>query len=435
MAGFYGGDTEQMRNHAQACASGSQRIHDVTTAVNAVVDSVVWTGPDAIAFRALWHGTIKPGIIARANEVRSKGDEIEQHAQEQDHASGPTDLSDLLDRIGGPLRNRPPLLPTAPYFGPFATEQWQRIKDGIERSRGGGGGSWGAEEQYFYGDEGYGPGNAASDDRAVGDKEAGGSYWEGREGDGEVGYFDGYADARASSGSHTTEDGYGNRTTSGGGRAGAELGLDAGLTGPDGSPAVTMSGRLGAEAYSEGGATAGPDGLSAGVAAGAGAYGDLSFTSFGPGGEQTTVGLSAYGGAEAHANLYGHLVRNDEGQVNGFTFGAEGGAFMGGKVEADFHQVAPGGWFSHSGSLGVDAGVSAGGGGSAIISTDEIGFHLDLGFAMGAGPSASYGFSIHPNEIVNDILPGDYDLDDMIGDARGAFDAAGRFFGSINPFD
>lgn len=435
MAGFYGGDTEQMRTHAQACATGSQRIHDVTTAISAVVDSVVWTGPDAIAFRALWHGTVKPRIIDRANEIRSKGDEVEQHAQEQDHVSGPTDLSDLLDRIGGPLRNRPPLLPTAPHLGPLTPELVERIFRGIEQSEEGWEESVAPKDRYFYGDEGYGPGNAASDGRAVGDEDAGGSYWDGREVDGDAGYLDRYVSSRASSGSHTTEDGYGNRTTSGGGRAGAELGFDAGFTGPDGNPAATVSGRLGAEAYSEGGATEGPDGVSAGVAAGVGAYGDLSSTVLGPGGEQITVGLSAYAGAEAHMNAYGYKVRNDEGQVNGIAFGADGGAFMGARAEADFHQVAPGGWFSHSGSAGAEAGVGIGGGGSAVISTDEIGFHLDLGFAVGPGASASYGISIHPNEIVNDILPGDYDLDDMIGDAKGAFDAAGDFFGSLNPFD
>lgn len=102
MAGFYGGDTEQMRAQAQACQTGSQRIQDLTSAISAFVDSVPWMGPDAIAFRALWHGTVKPGMIAKAEDIRAKGIELGDHATEQDSTSS---------AVGGGMIGAVPQLP------------------------------------------------------------------------------------------------------------------------------------------------------------------------------------------------------------------------------------------------------------------------------------------------------------------------------------
>lgn len=295
-----------------------------------------------------------------------------------------------------------------------------------------GGGSWG--EQYFYGDEGYGPESAASDARPVGDAEDGGSHWDGRELDGDLGFFDGYSHTRASSGSHTTEDSYGNGTTSGGGRAGAEIGFD-GLLGGEEGPSIAMNGRAGGEAYSEGGMTTGPDGLSIGGGAGIGVYADFGATFNGIDGSSIGTEVGGYAGAEAHANFYAHNTRNDEGQVNGFTFGADAGAFMGAKGDLGFETVSPGGWLSASGSLSAEAGVGVGGDAGAVISTDQIGFSLGGDIATGLGFGGDISISIHPNEIVNDIFPGDYDLDDMLSDASGSFEGARDFLGSLNPFD
>src|SRR5690625_7068149 len=83
MAGFYGGDTEQMRMHGAASQRGAQRIADITAAMGASIDSVLWQGPDAEAFRALWHSSVKPGMLARAEEVRATGQELDQHAEQQ----------------------------------------------------------------------------------------------------------------------------------------------------------------------------------------------------------------------------------------------------------------------------------------------------------------------------------------------------------------
>src|SRR5690625_2558872 len=98
MAGFYGGDTEQMRMHGAASQRGAQRIADITAAMGASIDSVLWQGPDAEAFRALWHSSVKPGMLARAKEVRATGQELDQHAEQQEQARSEEHTSELQSR-------------------------------------------------------------------------------------------------------------------------------------------------------------------------------------------------------------------------------------------------------------------------------------------------------------------------------------------------
>ncbi|MFC7458792.1 WXG100 family type VII secretion target [Brachybacterium sp. GCM10030267] len=437
MAGFYGADTEQLRSQASAFGQGAQRIADLADTATALIDSVEWVGPDATAFREHWHGTVRPRMLASEHDIRGSQRELEQHATEQDQASS-----------GGML-----YLPSLPDFGPFPFPYPMPfpmplpggpLDPGILR-RGlgdafsdwftGGGGSG---PQGFYGGPGYGVGNAASDGRPVGQYSSGGSHWDGREIDNELGYADGYANTRASAGHSTTVDAYGNTTHTAGARAGAEIGFDEKLNLPGGASYQT-DGRVGAEAYGEAGVTYGPDGASAGAAAGAGAYGDIHGTLAGPHGASATVGATGYAGAEAHANAYAHATRNDEGNVNGFTFGADAGAFAGAKADADIARTSPGGWLSSSASFGVEAGAGLGGSVGGTVSTDEVGIAVGGDVAAALGVKADLAVSIHPNEIVNDITPGDYNLDDAIGDAKGAFDGAtevaGDVVGAINPFD
>ena len=53
MAGFQGGDTEQMRQQGTAFEQGSRTVDEITDATTRLIDSVPWMGPDAVAFRAL----------------------------------------------------------------------------------------------------------------------------------------------------------------------------------------------------------------------------------------------------------------------------------------------------------------------------------------------------------------------------------------------
>ncbi|WP_246955660.1 hypothetical protein [Brachybacterium sp. Marseille-Q7125] len=419
MSGFYGGVPEQMRAQGVACRQGSQTIIQTTDAVTALIDSVPWLGPDAIAFRALWHGQVKPSLYAKAEDIRAKGEEITQHAEEQDHVSNSDgggggifdavrDFIEDLFQPGGPFG---PGLPGGP-FSPMNPAIIDFLKDSLMD-----GGQRPGQE--MYGGSGYhGRGQAAGNDRPLGAYNDDFSFGDGRELEGDLGYADVYARGGASFGGNHTVDKYGNHTGTIGGRAGAEVGFEGSLNGPNGS--VTGSANAGAEAYAEAGGTVGPDGFSAGGKAGIGAYANGSITSETIGGGSQSVDGQAYAGAYASANAYSHATRNADGNINGWTLGADARAFAGAEAGATFGESSPGGWFSGSTEIKAKAGAGGGAGGGAVISTDAIGFNVSGELAAGLGLKGSTSFAIHPNAIVDTFTPGDYNLDDAISDG-GAF--------------
>lgn len=422
MSGFFGAQTDQLRAQAEACRRSSGALHDLIGTTSSLIASVEWSGPDADAFRERWAVEVRARLTERAEALQSRSEELREHAEEQDNASE-GDGGTASARFGTPL--------PFPFPMPFPLQF-----PGGAGPGGSGPGEMG-EPPYFYGDEGYGTGNAAGDERPVGEHQAGGSHWDGREIDEDIGYLDGYANTRASAGADVTVDDHGNTTRSAGARAGAEIGFDELLNGPFGT-SIAADGRIGAEAYGEAGVTYG-DGVSAGAAAGAGVYGDLSATLAGPLDASTRIGVDGYAGAEAHANAYSHATRNDDGNISGWSVGFDGGLFAGAKADADFSSVSPGGWMSASGSLGVDAGASIGGGAGAVVSTDAVGFNLGGDIALGLGLEGDIALSISPNNIVDTFTPGDYNLDDAISDASGALDTATSAVGDalsfVNPFD
>lgn len=200
MAGFYGADTEQLRVQADACQRGSGTLHDLIGTTSALIASVDWKGPDADAFRERWDSEVRGRLTERAEILHRRAEELREHAEEQDATSG--------DGGGASL---PPFGTPMPFPFPLPFPISRPGSDGA-------GGS-----PYFYGDEGYGTGNAAGDERPVGEHDAGGSHWDGREIDEDFGFFDGYANTRASARTSTTVDAYGNTTHTAGARAGAEI--------------------------------------------------------------------------------------------------------------------------------------------------------------------------------------------------------------------
>lgn len=432
MAGFYGGDTDQLRQHGVATRQGAQALHELTERVAAVIDAASWVGPDAEAFRAQWHGTLAPGLRMRADTLRGSGDQLDQHAEEQDRASSAgADGGGLFDLIGD-LHVQLPLL-GGPLVGhPLTPEVIRHLADGMHDWFTGGDAE-GDHSMYGSGED-FGEGQVAADGRPVGPSEAGGSHWEGREFDNERGYFDGYAETRASAGAHVTTDEFGNHTASAGARAGAEIGFDEMAYGPDGQPLISADGRVGAEAYAEGGASIGPDGASAGARAGAGVYGDLSNTFHGPMGSSYEIGVEGYAGAHAETNAYANLTRNEDGQINGAEWGAGAEAFAGAEGAASFERTSPGGWFSSEGSAGGQAGFGVGASTGGSFSTDEISFGLGGEFALYGGGTGNLSVAIHPNAIVDSFTPGDYDIDDALGDASGAARDAGHWVADRWPF-
>ncbi|WP_394215534.1 WXG100 family type VII secretion target [Brachybacterium vulturis] len=432
MAGFYGSDTDHLRQHGAASRQGAQALIELTDRVTAVIDAASWVGSDAEAFRTQWHGTVKARLRTQADTLRGTGDQLDQHAEEQDQAStADGGGGGLLDLIGDP-HVQPPLL-GGPLNGlPLTADVLRDLADGLDNWFTGGDAEG---DQHLYGSgEDFGEGQVAADGRPIGPSDAGGSHWEGREIDNERGYSDGYAETRASAGAHATQDEYGNHTASAGARAGAEIGFDEMLYGPDGTPLISADGRAGAEAYAEGGASIGLDGASAGARAGAGVYGDISNTFHGPMGSSYEIGVEGYAGAHAEANAYANLTRNEDGQMNGVEWGAGAEAFAGAEGAVEFERTSPGGWFSSEGSVGAQGGFGAGSSSGGSISTDEISFGLGGEFAVYGGGTGDLSAAIHPNAIVDSFTPGDYNLDDAFGDASGAAHDAGHWVADTWPF-
>lgn len=432
MTGFYGADTVQLRDQGTASRQGAQGLTELADRVSAAIDAAAWVGSDADAFRAEWHGRLKPGLHTQAETLRGQGDQLDLHAVEQDQASagegGGGGLRDLigdlhvqLPLIGGPLSGRP-----------LTPDVIRDLADGLDDWFTGGDAE-GDHHMYGAGED-FGETQVAADGRPIGPAEAGGSHWDGREIDNERGYFDGYAETRASAGAHVTQDQYGNYTASAGARAAAEIGFDEAVYGPDGQPLISADGRAGAEAYAEGGASIGPDGVSAGARAGAGVYGDISNTFHGPMGSSYEIGVEGYAGAHAEANAYANLTRNEDGQINGAEWGAGAEAFAGAEGAATFERTSPGGWFSSEGSVGGQAGFGAGASTGGSFSTDEISFGLGGEFAVYGGATGNLSVAIHPNEIVDSFTPDDYNLDDALGDASGAARDAGHWVADNWPF-
>ncbi|GAA1334564.1 hypothetical protein GCM10009592_30530 [Brachybacterium rhamnosum] len=87
MSGFYGADTEQLREQAGACLRGSGTLRDLIGTTSAMVGAVEWTGPDADAFRERWQSEVRAQLTARADALRARADELTARAEEQDGAS------------------------------------------------------------------------------------------------------------------------------------------------------------------------------------------------------------------------------------------------------------------------------------------------------------------------------------------------------------
>ena len=435
MAGFQGGDTEQMRQQGTAFEQGSRTVDEITDATTRLIDSVPWMGPDAMAFRALWHGVIAPGLRAKAEDLQGRGEEIRRHAEEQDEASA-GDGGGLLDVLRDlfPMPFPGPLMPLpAPIPGlPLTPGVIDHLRKDLEDWFTGGDGDG---PQEFFGDPGFtSRGAKYGDDRPIGEQITGGdSLWDGREIDESYGFLDGYAGYDYSAGTNVTTDPYGNVTGTVGVRGSAEIGIDDRLEGPFGT-GIQAGARVGAEGYAEAGGTVGPDGVAAGARAGLGAYSSQYATVDGPLGNSGTIRQDLYAGANASANAYSHVTRNEDGQVNGFSQGFDARAFAGAQATQTFESTSPGGWFSGSTSISEKAGYGVGAGAAQTISTDEISVSVAGSLAAELGLGGSTTVAVHPNQIVNTFTPGDYDIDDAIGDASGAFQGATDYVSDKWPF-
>ena len=94
MSGFWGADTEALRSMGAASVRRAETLADLESMLASRIDAMEWTGEDAEAFRADWAGKVRPGMQDCFVELRQHARRLLNHAEEQEHASGP-------DSIGG----------------------------------------------------------------------------------------------------------------------------------------------------------------------------------------------------------------------------------------------------------------------------------------------------------------------------------------------
>lgn len=88
MSGFFGADTEALRDYAQRVQTGSGRLLELRDGLASQVTSVEWVGPDAEAFRNDFAGRISSLIDQVGNELVRRRTDLDTHAEEQDQTSG-----------------------------------------------------------------------------------------------------------------------------------------------------------------------------------------------------------------------------------------------------------------------------------------------------------------------------------------------------------
>lgn len=107
MSGFYGMDTQQVRDHSAACRTGMNRIEELRGALDSAVTSVTWEGPDAEDFRDRWLQLSSGRISGLLAELEDQASQLEGEADQQDV------VSDRDGTESGP-GTRPSTIPDAP---------------------------------------------------------------------------------------------------------------------------------------------------------------------------------------------------------------------------------------------------------------------------------------------------------------------------------
>lgn len=124
MSGFYGADTEQLRSHSELLRTRAQSLAELRERLEpAVMDESIWRGPDADSFRSTWSSRTAPLFAQAADLSLERAAELEQHADEQDTASG-ADGDGAGGGTGGGSGG-------AGGSGGEGTSLWDRFTDGL----------------------------------------------------------------------------------------------------------------------------------------------------------------------------------------------------------------------------------------------------------------------------------------------------------------
>jgi hypothetical protein len=89
MSGFFGADTDQLRDHTQLLRDRARSLTELRDRLQpAILDESIWRGPDAEDFRSTWSSRTSPLFDEIAARIEGRGSDLDAHAEEQDTASG-----------------------------------------------------------------------------------------------------------------------------------------------------------------------------------------------------------------------------------------------------------------------------------------------------------------------------------------------------------
>ena len=84
---IWGADVEQLRTLGNKLETGASEIEQQRSNLTRLLDSTVWKGPDANAFRSEWSGTHTSALNQVIQALRDAGHKATKNANEQDQAS------------------------------------------------------------------------------------------------------------------------------------------------------------------------------------------------------------------------------------------------------------------------------------------------------------------------------------------------------------
>mgnify|MGYP001005809488 CR=1 FL=1 len=80
---FKGMNPEEGREVAQEIIKTGEQVVEKIDVVTNLVNSVEWVGPDYDAYRDEWNSFVNGAVNNLVEALKSKGDELNQHAEEQ----------------------------------------------------------------------------------------------------------------------------------------------------------------------------------------------------------------------------------------------------------------------------------------------------------------------------------------------------------------
>lgn len=117
MTGFFGADTERLREQGTSTTTGARTLAEVVEAALALSHQVAWVGPDADTFRGGCDDARRQ-LHDALETLQRMAEELQDHADQQDDASQQDNASDGPGLPFGPFG---PILPGNPFGpgGPF----------------------------------------------------------------------------------------------------------------------------------------------------------------------------------------------------------------------------------------------------------------------------------------------------------------------------